>query len=131
MDKFVDFVEAKYLKKNIAKFNVGDTVDVKLKIVEEDKSRLQTYEGVVIAKAGSGLRETFTVRKVSYGEGVEMVLPLHSPSIEKIEVVRKGDVRRAKLYFLKKKVGKESKVEEKIEHSTENNTAQPPREEAQ
>lgn len=129
MDKFVDFVEAKYVKKDIPKFNVGDTVDVQLKIVEEGKSRLQTFEGVVIARANSGLRETFTVRKVSYGEGVEMVLPLHSPSIEKIEVVRKGDVKRAKLYFLKNKVGKESKIEEKIEHSTETDTTQPPREE--
>lgn len=117
MDKYVDLVEAKYLKKDIPEFNVGDTVDVQLKIVEEGKSRLQTFEGIVIARAGSGLRETFTVRKISYGEGVEMVFPLHSPSIEKVKVVKKGDVRRAKLYYLKRKVGKETKVEERIEHA--------------
>src|SRR3989344_5847287 len=103
MDKYVNFVESKYLKKDIPQFNVGDTVDVEMKIVEEGKSRLQTFEGVVIARAGSGLRESFAVRKISYGEGVEIVFPLHSPSIEKIKVVKKGDVRRAKLYYLKRK----------------------------
>ncbi len=117
MDKYVNFVESKYMKKDIPQFNVGDTVDVQMKIVEEGKSRLQTFEGVVIAKAGSGLRETFTVRKISYGEGVEMVFPLHSPSVDKIKVVKKGDVRRAKLYYLKKKIGKETRVEERIEHA--------------
>ena len=115
--KFIDLISAKYLKKDLPKFSVGDTVDVQLKIVEEGKSRIQTFEGIVIARASSGLRETFTVRKISYGEGVEMVFPLHSPSIDKIKIVKKGDVRRAKLYYLKKKVGKETKVEEKIEHS--------------
>ena len=131
MDKYVDLVEAKYLKKDIPKFNVGDTVDVQLKIVEEGKSRLQTFEGTVIARAGSGLRETFTVRKISYGEGVEMVFPLHSPSIDKVKVVKKGDVRRAKLYYLKRKVGKETKVEERIEHAkdTAEEKTTPPREE--
>ena len=117
MEKLVDFVAAKYLKKDIAKFGVGDTVDVQLKIVEEGKSRLQTFEGIVIARAGSGLGETFTVRKVSYGEGVEMVIPINSPSVEKIKVAKKGDAKRAKLYYLKRKVGKESKIEEKIEHA--------------
>ena len=117
MEKLVDFVAAKYLKKDIAKFGVGDTVDVQLKIVEEGKSRLQTFEGIVIARAGSGLGETFTVRKVSYGEGVEMVIPINSPSVEKIKVAKKGDAKRAKLYYLKRKVGKESKIEEQIEHA--------------
>lgn len=117
MEKYVKLLQAGQLKKELPKFNIGDTVDIQLKIVEEGKSRLQMFEGVVIARRGSGLGETITVRKISYGEGVEMVLPLHSPSVDKITVVRKGDVRRAKLYYLKKKVGKATKVEEKIEHS--------------
>jgi len=83
----------------------------------------------VIARRGSGLRETFTARKISYGEGVEMVFPLHSPSVEKITVVKKGDVRRAKLYYLKRKIGKETRVDEKIEHH-EDRPAAPAREEA-
>ena len=116
MDKMLKLVESKFLKKDMPQFNIGDTVDVQLKIVEEGKSRIQTFEGIAIARAGSGLTETFTVRKVSYGEGVEMVFPMHSPSIDKVRVVKKGDVRRAKLYYLKRKVGKETKVEEKIEH---------------
>jgi len=115
MNKYLNLIESKHIKKDIPKFNVGDTIDVQIKIVEEGKARLQTFEGVVIARAGSGLRESFTVRKISYGEGVEIVFPLHSPSIDKIKVVKKGDVRRAKLYYLKKKIGKETKVEEKVE----------------
>ena len=112
----MELISAKYLKKDLPKFSVGDTVDVQLKIVEEGKSRIQTFEGIVIARAGSGLGETFTVRKVSYGEGVEMVLPINSPSIDKVKVMKKGDVSRAKLYYLKRKVGKDTKVDEKIEH---------------
>lgn len=119
MNKYIKLIEAVHLKKDITQFNVGDTIDVLVKIIEEGKARAQTFEGVVIAKKGSGLGETFTVRKISYGEGVERVFPLHSPSIEKIVLVKKGDVKRAKLYYLKKKVGKETKVEEKIEHSQE------------
>ncbi len=129
MEKQLKLVESKFLKKDIPQFNIGDTVDVQLKIVEEGKTRLQTFEGIVIARAGSGLTETFTVRKVSYGEGVEMVFPLHSPSIDKIKVAKKGDVRRAKLYYLKRKVGKETKVEEKIEHTGSSEAAGPAREE--
>ena len=117
MKDHIKFVEAKFIKKDIPQFDIGDTVDVQLKIVEEGKSRIQTFEGTAIARAGSGLTETFTVRKISYGEGVEMVFPIHSPSIDKVKVVKKGDVRRAKLYYLKRKVGKETKVEEKIEHA--------------
>ena len=127
MEKMLKLVESKFLKKDVPQFNIGDTVDVQLKIVEEGKSRIQTFEGIVIARAGSGLTESFTVRKVSYGEGVEMVFPLHSPSIDKVKLVKKGDVRRAKLYYLKRKVGKETKVEEKIEH--EGQTAPKVREE--
>jgi large subunit ribosomal protein L19 len=125
MNKYTKLVEAEHLKKDIPQFNVGDTVDVLIRIIEEGKARAQAFEGIVIARKGSGLGETFTVRKISYGEGVERVLPLHSPSIEKIVVVKKGDVKRAKLYYLKKKVGKETKVEEKVEHEG----TIPPREE--
>ena len=131
MEDYVKFVEAKFLKKELPQFEIGDTVDVQLKIVEEGKSRIQVFEGVVIARAGSGLTETFTVRKISYGEGVEMVFPIHSPSIDKVKTVKKGDVRRAKLYYLKRKVGKESKVDEKIEHAhIQAPEASKPREEA-
>lgn len=130
MEKLLKLVESKFLKKDIPQFDIGDTVDVQLKIVEEGKSRIQTFEGIVIARTGSGLTETFTVRKVSYGEGVEMVFPLHSPSIDKVKVVKKGDVRRAKLYYLKRKVGKETKVDEKIEHAGSGEAPGPAREEA-
>ena len=116
-DELIKLVEAKYMKKDVAKFNVGDTVDVAMKIVEEGKTRVQKFEGIAIAKKGSGLRESFTVRKVSYGEGVEMVFLLHSPSIDKITVVKRGDVNRAKLYYLKRKVGKATKVDEKIDRT--------------
>ena len=128
MDK-MRLIEQEYTKKEIPKFNVGDTIDVLVKIVEEGKTRAQTFEGIVIAKKGSSLGETFTVRKISYGEGVERVFPLHTPSIEKIVLIKKGDVKRAKLYYLKKKIGKETKVEEKIEHAESNESAAP-REEA-
>jgi len=116
-DELIKLVEAKYMKKDVSKFNVGDTVDVAIKIVEEGKARVQKLEAIVIAKKGSGLRESFTVRKVSYGEGVEMVFQLHSPSIDKITVVKRGDVNRAKLYYLKRKVGKATKVNEKIDRA--------------
>lgn len=129
MDKVMKLIESKFLKKDVSQFDTGDTVDVAIKIVEEGKTRLQTFEGIVIARAGSGLTETFTVRKISYGEGVEMVFPLHSPSIDKIKVVKKGDVRRAKLYYLKRKVGKETKIEEKITHSGNAIPTPPAREE--
>jgi large subunit ribosomal protein L19 len=115
--KFVNLVEALHRKKDRPKFDIGDTVDVQVKIVEEGKARIQSFEGIVIARAGSGMGETFTVRKVSYGEGVERVFPINSPAIDKIVLVKKGDVRRAKLYYLKRKVGKETRVEEKIEHA--------------
>lgn len=125
MDKRILMIQAEYLKKDIPEFRVGDTVDVEVKIVEEGKSRAQTFEGIVIARAGSGIEQTFTVRKVSYGEGVERVFPLHSPSIEKIKLIKKGDVKRAKLYYLKSKVGKSIKVDEKIEHVTDTETPKP------
>ena len=129
MERYLKLVESKFMKKDMPTFNIGDTVDVAVKIIEEGKTRLQTFEGVVIARAGSGLTETFTVRKISYGEGVEMVFPIHSPSIDKVKIVKKGDVNRAKLYYLKRKIGKETKVDEKITHA-QDEKATPPREEA-
>jgi large subunit ribosomal protein L19 len=107
-------IESEYLKKDIPAFHVGDTIRVIVKIPEgPDKTRLHPFEGIVIAKGGSGIRQSFTVRKVSYGEGIERVFPLYSPGIERIEVVRSGKVKRAKLYYLRGKVGKRAtKIEE-------------------
>ena len=105
MDK-MKLAESEYLKKDIPAFNVGDTVRVMVKISEVDKARLHPFEGVVIAKRGNGIKENFTVRKVSYGEGIERVFPIHSPIIERLEVIRPGKVKRAKLYYLRGKVGK-------------------------
>ncbi len=106
MDK-IKLIEQEYTKKEIPQFKVGDTVRILVKIPEgPDKVRLHPFEGVVIAKRGSGLKESFTVRKVSYGEGIERVFPAYSPAIERIEVVRSGKVKRAKLYYLRGKVGK-------------------------
>lgn len=99
-------------KKRIPEFNIGDIVNVKVKVVEGAKTRIQPYEGAVIARKGSGVRETFTVRKVSSGIGVERIFPVHSPVIEDIKVIRKGDVRRAKLYYLRDKKGKSAKIKE-------------------
>ena len=105
----IKMIEDEFTKKEIPKFNVGDTVKILVKIPEgPDRVRLHPFEGVVIAKQGSGLRGTFTVRKVSYGEGIERVFPTYSPSIERIEVVRLGKVKRAKLYYLRGKVGKQA-----------------------
>lgn len=99
-------IEAAYLRKNPLSFHVGDTVRVHTKVVEGDKERIQVFSGVVIGRRGHGINETFTVRRISFGEGVERVFPVHSPRIEKIEVERRGDVRRAKLTYLRKRVGK-------------------------
>ena len=94
-------------------FNVGDTVKVQVRITEGDKTRLQAFSGVVIAKKGSGITETFTVRRVAYGQGVERVFPLNSPMVESVDVERRGVVRRSKLYYLREKVGKSARVKEK------------------
>jgi large subunit ribosomal protein L19 len=112
MDK-IAIIESKQLKKDVAKFNVGDTVRVFVKIPEEDRVRLQAFEGIVMRKSGKGLTATFCVRKISFGEGIERVFPVHSPNVDHIELIKTGKVRRAKLYYLRKKVGKKSKVEEK------------------
>jgi len=104
--------------KNIPEFAPGDTVIVNVKVVEGERSRVQAYEGVCIGRAGQGLNENFTVRKISYGEGVERVFPLHSPMIDSIKVVRRGKVRRAKLYYLRGRRGKSARIGERQEHTT-------------
>ena len=107
-------IERDQLKKDITPFRVGDTVRVSSKIIEGTRERIQVFEGVVLKRQHGGLRETFTVRRVSYGVGVERTWPLHSPRIEKIEVVKRGVVRRARLYYLRKRRGKAAKVKEKL-----------------
>ena len=102
--------------KEIPEFQPGDTVVVNVKIVEGERSRVQAYEGVCIGRAGSGLNENFTVRKISYGEGVERVFPLYSPMIDSIKLVRRGQVRRAKLYYLRGRRGKSARISEKQDH---------------
>lgn len=109
----IDILEFEQMKKNIPAFKTGDTVKVHVKIVEGDKQRIQAYQGVVICRQNGGLRESFTVRKISNGIGVERVFPLHSPSVEKIEIVTRGHVRRAKLYYLRKLRGKAARIREK------------------
>ena len=109
----IDKIEKMQCKQDIPDFNIGDTVKVYNKIVEGDNERIQLFSGVVIARRGSGIRETFTVRRVSFGVGVEKIFPLHTPRIDRIEVGRRGHVRRAKLYYLRDKVGKAAKVKEK------------------
>ena len=109
----IDKIERQQCRQDIPEFNVGDTVRVYNKIVEGSNERIQLFTGVVIARKGKGICEMFTVRRVSFGVGVEKVFPLHTPRIEKIEVERKGHVRRAKLYYLRDKIGKSAKVKEK------------------
>ncbi len=108
----IDVIEKENLKENVAEFNIGDTVRVSYKIKEGNKERVQAYEGVVIARKNGSVRESFTVRRVSFGVGVERTFPLHSPKIEKIEVVKKGKVRRAKLFYLRDLTGKATKIKE-------------------
>ena len=102
------------LKESAPQFSIGDTVRVHVKIKEGERERIQTFEGTVISRKHSGVSETFTVRRVSYGVGVERVFPIHSPNIDKLEVIRKGKARRAKLYYLRNRVGKAAKVKEQI-----------------
>jgi large subunit ribosomal protein L19 len=106
-------------KRPIPEFQPGDTVIVNVKIIEGERTRVQAYEGVCIGRAGSGLSENFTVRKISYGEGVERVFPLYSPMIDSIEVVRRGKVRRAKLYYLRGLRGKSARIVERQDHTAE------------
>lgn len=113
MDKIQAFT-SEQLKKTLPVFNIGDSVKVFNKIKEGVRERIQIFEGTVIARNGGGLTETFTVRHISYGIGVEKIFPIHSPNVEKVEVTRHGKARRAKLYYLRKRVGKQSKVKELI-----------------
>ncbi|MBQ4092667.1 MAG: 50S ribosomal protein L19 [Firmicutes bacterium] len=108
----VDLIEKQYIKEDIPAFRVGDTVKVHVKIKEGDKERIQVYEGVVIARKGHGATETFTVRRVAYNVGVERTFPIHSPKLDKIELVRRGKVRRAKLYYLRERTGKAARIKE-------------------
>ena len=114
MNETILAVEREQMKQNIIPFKVGDTVRVYIKLVEGARERLQMFEGVVLKRQNGGVRETFTVRRLSYGVGVEKTWPLHSPAIERIEVVRRGVVRRAKLFYLRDRVGKAAKVKEEI-----------------
>ena len=109
----IEVLEKEQLKDNVPDFAPGDTVRVHAKIVEGNRERIQVFEGTVIARQGKGLREMFTVRRISYGIGVERMFPVHSPRIDKIEVVRRGKVRRAKLYYLRQRTGKAARIKEK------------------
>jgi large subunit ribosomal protein L19 len=112
MDK-IKLIEAQHLRKDLPDFKAGDTLKIFVKIPEGDKVRIHPFEGVVIVRRGKGVQATFTVRKISYGEGVERTFPIHSPNIESIKVLKKGKVKRAKLYYLRGRVGKATKVKEK------------------
>ena len=109
----LDVVDAASLRKDIPQFRAGDELKIHVRVIEGNKSRLQVFQGIVIARQGDGVRETFTIRKVSYGVGVERTFPVHTPVIEKIELIKKGEVRRAKLYFLRDLRGKAAKIREK------------------
>lgn len=111
----VDVVEKAQLRDDIPEFWPGDNVKVHVRVVEGTRERVQVFEGVVLARSGGGLRETFTVRKISFGVGVERIFPVHSPVLEQIEVMRRGKVRRAKLYYLRELTGKKARIKEKRE----------------
>ncbi len=120
MHPTIKAIEAEQLKKDVPGFRIGDTVRISVKVVEEgDKTRTQLFEGVVITKKGSGVRENFTVRRISFGEGVERNFPVHSPTVQKIELVRTGKVRRAKLFYLRDQTGKKGKIEEEQRNKRE------------
>ena len=109
----LDFVDSKSLRDDIPEFRAGDTLDVHVKVIEGTKERIQIFRGVVIRRQGGGIRETFTVRKMSFGVGVERTFPVHSPNIDRIDVLTRGDVRRAKLYYRRNLRGKAAKIKEK------------------
>jgi len=113
MSNVIETLERRQLRDGVPQFKAGDTVRVHFRVIEGQRSRVQVFEGIVIKRQGAGARETFTVRKQSFGVGVERTFPLHSPKVERIEVVSIGDVNRAKLYYLRKKVGKKARVREK------------------
>jgi large subunit ribosomal protein L19 len=114
--KSTDFVDNTQLRTDVPLFNAGDEVKVHVKVVEGNKERVQIFQGNVIARQGSGVAETYTVRKLSYGVGVERTFPIHTPTVVKVEVTKRGDVRRAKLYYLRDRVGKSAKIREKRAH---------------
>ena len=109
----IDAIENEGMRTDLPAFNIGDTVKVFVKVVEGNRERLQGFEGVVITRKNGGIRETFTVRRISFGIGVERTFPLHSPKIDHIDIIRRGDVRRAKLYYLRERSGKSAKIKEK------------------
>ena len=111
--KSTDLVDNQYIRTDVPDFASGDEVKVHVKVVEGNKERVQVFQGNVIARSGSGVAETYTVRKISYGEGVERTFPVHTPTVAKLEVIKRGDVRRAKLYYLRDRVGKAAKIKEK------------------
>ena len=112
MNEIIRSIEAKQIRSDMPQFNVGDTVRVWVKVVEGNRERLQAFEGTVIAKRNGGVRETFTVRRVSYGIGVERTFPIHSPRVDHVDMIRRGKVRRAKLYYLRERQGKAAKIKE-------------------
>lgn len=114
--KSTDLVDQQYLRTDVPDFAPGDEVKVHVRVVEGNKTRTQVFQGNVIARQGGGVHETYKVRKLSYGVGVERTFPVHTPTVEKIEVVKRGDVRRAKLYYLRDRVGKAARVREKRDH---------------
>lgn len=114
MNELIKYIESKHMKKEVPSFNIGDTVKVSILITEGNKERTQIYEGTVIKRQNGGVRETFTVRRIAYGVGTEKTFLLHSPKVLNIEVTRYGKVRRAKLYYLRDRVGKATKVKERI-----------------
>jgi large subunit ribosomal protein L19 len=111
----IDVIEKEQMKKTAPQYDIGDYVDVSVKIVEGDKERIQVFSGVVIAKNGGGFKETFTVRRIVQGEGVERVFPIHSPKIVSVKVIKSGKVRRAKLYYMRERTGKGTRLQEKFE----------------
>jgi len=109
----IEQIDSAQLRDDIPEFNPGDTVRVQVRVIEGGRERTQAYEGVVIARKGGGIRETFTVRKISFGVGVERIFPVHAPIVQSVEVLRRGDVRRAKLYYLRDRIGKSARIKEK------------------
>ncbi|MCD4782136.1 MAG: 50S ribosomal protein L19 [Candidatus Omnitrophica bacterium] len=113
MSELIKKVEEKHLQKDLPDFEVGDTIKMRIKVLEADKVRVHPFEGTIIRKTGRGLRATFTVRKLSYGEGIERTFPLHSPVIDSLKIVSKGIVKRAKLYYLRDRIGKKARVKKR------------------
>ncbi|MCK5213900.1 MAG: 50S ribosomal protein L19 [Candidatus Omnitrophica bacterium] len=114
----INNIEKQYIRTDLPKLEIGDTIKMRIKVTEADKSRVHPYEGTVIKKSGGSNRETFTVRKLSFGEGVERTFPVHSPVIESIQIVSKGRIKRAKLYYLRDRIGKKARVKKRVTRSS-------------